>query len=282
MQAGQRDLGGAGEEELVLGDLVDLVAVAGQEAGPLQRLFADQDRRDHRLVALGRGPARSRSGPGPARAAPGRPSGRRSASRRAAPPASMSIRPSSVPISRWSRGSKSNSGGSPTSRRTTASSSVIPSGASGSGRLGSASGELARARPRPAPARPCRTRSVSFSPCTVGHQLLGVLARLLGLADLLGERLALGLGALDLGQQLAAAGVEGQQLVDLLGGAAARQRRLDPLGVGADQLQVEHGALRARARSRRGAASIRLRRRRTWRRSGRPLRPRRRRRCSGA
>ena len=54
---------------------------------------------------------------------------------------------------------------------------------------------------------------------------LGLLARLFRLADLLGERLALGLGALDLGQQLAAAGVEGQQLVDLLGGAAARQRR---------------------------------------------------------
>ena len=53
MQAGQRHLGGAGEEELVLGDLVDLVAVAGQEAGPLQRLFADQDRRHHRLVPLG-------------------------------------------------------------------------------------------------------------------------------------------------------------------------------------------------------------------------------------
>ena len=67
------------------------------------------------------------------------------------------------------------------------------------------------------------------------------LARLLGLADLLGEGLALGLGVLDLGQQLAAAGVEGEQLVDLLGGAAARQRRLDPLGVGADQLQVKHG-----------------------------------------
>ena len=83
----------------------------------------------------------------------------------------------------------------------------------------------------------------SFSPCTVAiSSSASPSPGLLGLADLLGEGLALGLGALDLGQQLAAAGVEGEQLVDLLGGAAAGQRRLDPLGVGADQLQVEHVA----------------------------------------
>ena len=85
---------------------------------------------------------------------------------------------------------------------------------------------------------------VSFSACDRLHLLGRVLAPLLRLADLLGERLALGLRALDPRQQLAAAGVEGEQLVDLLGGAAARERRLDPLGVGADQLQVEHGSER--------------------------------------
>ena len=53
MQARQRDLGGAGEEELVLLDLVDLLARLGEVAGPLERLFADQHRRHHRLVALG-------------------------------------------------------------------------------------------------------------------------------------------------------------------------------------------------------------------------------------
>src|SRR5215218_1791616 len=53
VQAGEGDLRGAGEEEVVLGDLIDLVAVAGEEAGSLQRLFADQDRRHHRLVPLG-------------------------------------------------------------------------------------------------------------------------------------------------------------------------------------------------------------------------------------
>ena len=73
------------------------------------------------------------------------------------------------------------------------------------------------------------------------HLLARLLPALLGLADLLGDRLALGLGALDPRQQLAAAGVEREQLVDLLGRAAARERRLDPLRVGADQLQVKHG-----------------------------------------
>ena len=68
---------------------------------------------------------------------------------------------------------------------------------------------------------------------------------LLGLADLLGERLALRLRVLDPGQQLAAAGVEGEQLVDLAGGAAPRQRGLDPLRLGADQLQVEHSGSRS-------------------------------------
>ena len=85
-RAASGDLRGADEEEVVLGDLVDLLAVVGEEAGPEQRLLADQDRRDHRLVALAAQPAPSRSGPAPARAAPGRPSGRRSASRRASPP----------------------------------------------------------------------------------------------------------------------------------------------------------------------------------------------------
>ena len=42
-----------------------------------------------------------------------------------------------------------------------------------------------------------------------GDQVVGFLASLLGLADLLREGLALGLGALDRGQQLASPGVEG-------------------------------------------------------------------------
>jgi hypothetical protein len=52
VQAGQRDLGGADQEELVLGDLVDLVAVRRQEPGAVERLFADEDRRHDRLVPL--------------------------------------------------------------------------------------------------------------------------------------------------------------------------------------------------------------------------------------
>ena len=81
-----------------------------------------------------------------------------------------------MPISRWSRGSKSKLGRSPTSRRTTASSSVIPSGRVGVGQVGQRARRPARARPRPSPARPCRTRSSPSAPCTVGDQLLGVLA----------------------------------------------------------------------------------------------------------
>ena len=141
----------------------------------------------------------------------------------------MSIRPSSVPSSRWSRGSKSNLGQLAHLASTTASSSAIPSGASGSGRLG----------------RPAASVEVGLDPLELGlalldpplqpgdrrHQLGRVLAALLGLADLLGDRLALGLGALDPRQQLAATGVEVEQLVDLRGGAAAGERLLDPLGV---------------------------------------------------
>ena len=55
MQGCEGDLRGADQEEVVLWHLVDLVAVAGQEAGPDQRLLADEHGRDHRLVALAAG-----------------------------------------------------------------------------------------------------------------------------------------------------------------------------------------------------------------------------------
>jgi len=73
-----------------------------------------------------------------------------------------------------------------------------------------------------------------------GDLRLGVAALAFDLADPLGGGVALGLGVLDLRQQLAPARVEGQQLVDLAARAAARQSCLDPLGVGAEQLQVKH------------------------------------------
>ena len=169
VQAGQRDLGGADQEEVVLGHLVDLVAVAGQEAGPVQRLFADQDRRHHRLVALAAdqldreadqgqlehhqvalqvGEARARepgrrppcrSGPARCRSRGGR--GARSRTRAARRPRAGRPRPP-----RSSRRGRRGRAGWAARRRP------------------------ARAPPRPSPARPCRPRSSPSAPCTVGHQ----------------------------------------------------------------------------------------------------------------
>jgi hypothetical protein len=58
VEAGEADLGGAGEEELVLGDLVDLVAVAGEEAGPLQRLTVSIAKRTSASSSRTRSPFR--------------------------------------------------------------------------------------------------------------------------------------------------------------------------------------------------------------------------------
>ena len=52
MQRRQRHLGGADQVEVVLGQAVDLLLGVGQEAGPVQRLLADEHRRDHRLEPL--------------------------------------------------------------------------------------------------------------------------------------------------------------------------------------------------------------------------------------
>ena len=233
MERRQRDLRGADQEQLVAGDLVDHLPLAGEEAGAVERALADEHRRDHRHEPLARRPARSRSAPGPARPAPGRPAGRRSASPRPRAAFSISIQPLARPRSRWSRISNSNSGRSPTSRKTTASSSVS----------------------RPAPPAPegwaasdmssSRFASTSASSASSSLHLGAHLAHLgdhgLGvLAGALRRRRSIG-GAvlprpplLDLGQQLPAALVEAQQLVERLGGAAARQRGPRGLGILAD------------------------------------------------
>ena len=52
MQGGERDLGGADQVELVLGQAVDLLLGVGQHAGAVERLLAHEHRRDHRLEAL--------------------------------------------------------------------------------------------------------------------------------------------------------------------------------------------------------------------------------------
>ena len=52
VQGGEGDLGGADQEQLVLGDLVDHLPLAGEEPGPEQRALADQDRRHDRREPL--------------------------------------------------------------------------------------------------------------------------------------------------------------------------------------------------------------------------------------
>ena len=106
----QRDLGGADQEQLGIGvrDGVDLLARLGEEARADERLLAHEHGRHDRREALAdelveRVLRRSRRAAGRCRRA-----GRRSASPRRRAPRSMSIIPPAR--SRWSRGSKSNSG----------------------------------------------------------------------------------------------------------------------------------------------------------------------------
>ena len=52
VQRRERDLGGADEVEVVVGQVVDLLLGVRQQAGPEERLLAHEHRRDHRLEAL--------------------------------------------------------------------------------------------------------------------------------------------------------------------------------------------------------------------------------------
>ena len=74
----------------------------------------------------------------------------------------------------------------------------------------------------------------------LGDQRLGVLPGALRRRDLVGGPVLPGAPLLDLGKQLTAALVEAQQLVEGLGGAAPRQRGPGRLGVLADAPKVEH------------------------------------------
>ena len=256
MQRGQRHLGGAGEEELVLGDLVDLVAVAGQEAGPVERLLAHQHRRHDRLVALGAeqlervaderelehhqvahqvGEARA-GGPGggldldqPEGDADLEVVARLEVERRRLPHLAQG---DGVLLGSSRRGRRRPAGSAACaairsrSASTCASSDCIPFSRPFSSRI---SAIAASASP------PARFASAIASEAWFWR----------------------GAPALDLRQQLPAAGVEAEQLVHLLGGAAARQRLLHPLGLGPDQLQVEHRPASRSARPRGcGAGSL--------------------------
>ena len=93
MQRGERHLARAGQEQLVVGEPVDLLLGVGQQAGAEQRLLAHEHRRHDRLEALLAERRRAPSAPARARAARGRRAGRRSASRpRARPPPCRSAR----------------------------------------------------------------------------------------------------------------------------------------------------------------------------------------------
>ena len=80
VQRGERDLGRADEVQVVLGQVVDLLLGVGQHARAVQRLLADEHRRDDRLEALARAASPAPSARARARGTRGRRAGRRSAS----------------------------------------------------------------------------------------------------------------------------------------------------------------------------------------------------------
>ena len=227
MQRRERDLRGADQEELVALDLVDHLALAGEEPGAVQRSLADEDRRHHRLEALAAHRLDREAGSAPARPSPGRRAGRRSASprpRRPSRPRSSRARGRG----RGGRGARSRScGRSPTSRSVTASSSP-PSGASGCGRFGSVAASASRS-PSTSASSACIDLSSAESFFMRSITLASVLAGALGRARSRRRRWFCSRAAsLDLGQQLAPARVELEQLVEVAvraRGAPARPGR---------------------------------------------------------
>ena len=121
MQRRERHLARPRQVQRVVGEPVDLLLGVGQEAGAEQRLLAHEHGRDDRLEARGRAAARAPSARAPARAARGRPSGRRSASPATRAPASMSIsRPGQLEVVARAASRR----GSPTSRSVVSSSAA--------------------------------------------------------------------------------------------------------------------------------------------------------------
>jgi hypothetical protein len=78
--------------------------------------------------------------------------------------------------------------------------------------------------------------------CELGLVDLAGLGRLL---DLSRELVLVGPDGVRPGVELASALIDRDQLVELFGRPAPRQRRADPVGVGADLLQVERGSVPA-------------------------------------
>ncbi len=180
MQRGERDLGGADEVQLVLGQAIDLLLGVGQEAGAVQRALAHEHGRDHRFEALAaqlraEPSRRARARPSRGRRA-GRQSARRTGWRRA--PCRSSGRPARggrLGLERRAREAH---------RPCARSSSSGPSAAVGSGRLGRRAISSSR-------------RSLALAACSLWRldlraqllhrlaQLRGLLAARLGGAELL-------------------------------------------------------------------------------------------------
>ena len=148
---------------------------------------------------------------------------------------SMSIQPCSMPRSRWSRTSKSNVGPIPDLAQRDG---VVLASVRGvrMREVGERRRELVAAR-LDLGELSLQALDLAAQLAHLGDPRLGVLARALRGGDLVGDGVAARAALLDPGQQLAAAGVQRQQLVQGLGRTAARERRA------------------SRARARRGCAS---------------------------
>ena len=120
-------------------------------------------------------------------------------------------------------------------------SSSPPSGASGCGRLGRVAASSSRS-PSTAASSACIDLTSAERSLIRAITSRGVAARALCGGDLVGGAVLLGAAALHLGQQLAAAGVELEQPIEVSGGTAARQRLAGRARVRSDRAQVEHRA----------------------------------------
>ena len=139
VQADERDLARADQVQLVGRDRVRLLAAQREVAGALHRPLLDHHGRRHELhAALDEGVDREpQHGHLEQRAVADQ--GVRARARRSGAAPSHSTMPSDVMSSTWSFGVKSNARGVPTRRISTLSSSPLPMGTSGRGRLGTRS-----------------------------------------------------------------------------------------------------------------------------------------------
>ena len=211
--------------ETVALDRVDVDLLGRKEAGAVHRLLADEHRRDDRDESLSQQPRRARTGRAPARRARRRPSGRRNASPRSAPRA-----PCRSTRARGGRAARTRSdGGSPTRRSSTASSSVQPSGAVGSGGFGTIESSSSR-------------RAAADASCLLEPPELFLHRP--QLLDLLGRRLALQLRpaaqVVDLRDEVEPGTVGGHQLVERVAGPLAIERGAPGIGVAAGGADVDH------------------------------------------